>query len=72
MVRIVEEAAWGMWAPPEDAQALAQAIQDLSKQPDPLERLGANGRKYVCEHFDRKTLTGRYHQLLHQVASERK
>ena len=68
MVRIVEEAAWSMWASPEDPKALTQAIQDLSKQPNPRERLGANGRKYVCEHFDRKTVTGRYRQLLHQGA----
>lgn len=68
MVRIVEEAAWGMWVPPEDPKALAQAIQDLSKQPELLERLGSNGRKYVCEYFDRTTVTGRYRQLLHQVA----
>ena len=72
IARLVKEANCGVWIPPEDAQALAQAIQDLWKQPELLERLGANGRRYVCEHFDRKALTGRYHQLLHQAASERK
>ena len=62
----------GVWVPPEDPQSLAQAMQDLSKQAELLERLGSDGRKYVCTQCDRTTVTGRYHKLLHQLASERK
>jgi len=72
IARLVREPDCGVWWPPEEPLALARAIQSFSKQPELLERLGNNGCKYVCEHYDRKALTGRYHELLHQVASKRK
>jgi len=68
IARLVKEANCGILVPPENPHSLAKAIQSLKKQPELLKRLGANGRKYVCENFDRKILTRHYHQLLHQVA----
>ena len=65
---LVQDADCGVWVPPENPHSLAKAIQSLKKQPELLKRLGANGRQYVCENFDRKILTRHYHQLLHQVA----
>jgi len=70
IARLIKEADCGVWVQPENPKALAQTIQDLSKKPALLSKLGANGRRYVCEHFDRKALTGRYRELLHEVASE--
>ena len=72
IARLVQEADCGVWVPPEDPQSLAQSVQQLSQQPELLQRYGANGRSYVVEHFDRKVLTKRYHQLLHQVASTKR
>ena len=71
IARIVKEADCGVWVPPEDPKAMAEAIQDLAKQPDLLERLGSNGREYVVTNFSRPMLVNRYHQLLHEVASEK-
>jgi colanic acid biosynthesis glycosyl transferase WcaI len=68
IARLIQEADCGVWVPPEDPECLAQAVQSLSKQPELLERLGANGRNYVAAHFDRRLVITRYHQLLHQVA----
>jgi len=68
IARLVKEANCGILVPPEDPHSLAKAIKSLLKQPELLKRLGANGRKYVCENFDRKILTRHYHQLFHQVA----
>jgi colanic acid biosynthesis glycosyl transferase WcaI len=68
IARLVQDADCGVWVPPENPHSLAKAIQSLKKQPELLKRLGANGRKYVYENFDRKILTRHYHQLLHQVA----
>ena len=71
IARLVQEADCGVWVPPEDAQSLAKCIQSLSKQPELLERLGANARSCVAAHFDRPMLIRRYHQLLHQVGEKR-
>jgi colanic acid biosynthesis glycosyl transferase WcaI len=68
IARLIQEADCGVWVPPEDPERLAQAVQRLSKEPELLECLGANGRSYVVAHFDRRLLIRRYHQLLHQVA----
>ena len=68
IARLIKEAACGVWVRPEDPECLAQAVESLSKQPELLECLGANGRNYVAAHFGRRLLIRRYHQLLHQVA----
>jgi colanic acid biosynthesis glycosyl transferase WcaI len=67
IARIVQEADCGVWVPPEDPRSLAEAIRRLAQQPDLLQRYGANGRSYVTQHFARRTVTGRYHQLLHEL-----
>jgi len=72
IARLVQEADCGVWVPPEDPQSLAEAIQRLSQQPEMLQRYGANGRRYVTQHFDRHMLTRRYHELLHQIASAKR
>ena len=69
IARLVQQAGCGIWVPPENPKALAEAVQSMKKQPALRERLGANGRRYVCEHYDRKIVTGRYHQLLHELTS---
>ena len=66
---LVKDADCGVLIPPEDPQAMAKAIQTLSKQPDVLERYGANGRDYVVKHFSRVQLVRQYHQLLHEVVA---
>ena len=72
IARLVKDADCGVWVPPENPEAMAEAIRDLAKKPDRLERLRSNGRGYVCEHFDRKKITGRYRELLHEIASGKK
>jgi colanic acid biosynthesis glycosyl transferase WcaI len=72
IARLVQKADCGVWVPPEDPQALAQIIKKLSKQPELLDRYGSNGRRYVTAHFSRRTVTRRYHELLHQVTSKRR
>lgn len=50
--RLVEEAQAGIVVPPEDPEALAGAILHLFERPDRLREFGANGRRFVEEHFD--------------------
>jgi colanic acid biosynthesis glycosyl transferase WcaI len=67
---LVGKAQCGVWVLPEDPRALADKIRTLSRQPEYLDRLGSNGRDYVCKHYSRQKLTQRYHDLLCEVFEE--
>ncbi len=54
---------------PEDPMALAEAILMLAKDPQRRAQQGIIGRRYVTEHFDRRTLAARYLVLLQKVAT---
>ena len=71
IANLVREGNCGVLVPPEDPESLAQAIQNLARQPEFLERLGANGRNYVMAHFGRRKLIRHYLQLLHEVADSK-
>jgi glycosyltransferase involved in cell wall biosynthesis len=58
--RLVTEAGAGVAAPAGDAAALAEAILSLYRMtPEQRGRLGANGRRYFEQHFDRDMLVDR-------------
>jgi nucleoside-diphosphate-sugar epimerase/glycosyltransferase involved in cell wall biosynthesis len=54
--------------PPEDVEALAQAIVHLADDPPLRAALAARGRPFVAAHFDRLTLAHRYLQILERAA----
>jgi glycosyltransferase involved in cell wall biosynthesis len=61
----VREADCGRTVPPEDPQALADAIRSLAAAPpEERERLGANARTYVAEHHDYARLADRLAEVL--------
>jgi len=72
IARLVHACECGIRVPPEDPQSLAQAIRRLARNPGLLDRLGANGRKYVVSHYDRRMLIMRHHRLLQQVAQQKR
>ncbi len=51
--RLVETAAAGICAEPENAEAIAEAIQRLSLDRQAARRMGQLGRRFALEHFDR-------------------
>ncbi len=65
--KIVEEAGAGIAIPPEDAAALASAVETLSQDLETCERYGREGREYVFRCHDRKKLARRYWRLLENV-----
>ncbi len=67
IARLVRVSGCGLDVPPEDPRLLAQAIRSLSRQPEKLRLFGANGRRYVAEHLNRRSLTAQYHKLLNQI-----
>jgi glycosyltransferase involved in cell wall biosynthesis len=64
---IVADAEAGLLFEPENAGALADAVVRLAENPELARRLGANGRRAVTEHYDRRVLAARYAELLQAV-----
>ena len=65
---IIEEAKAGIFMPPEDADALAQAAIALKQDPERHAQLAQNAYNYVHAHFDRRDLARDYAALLSEVA----
>jgi colanic acid biosynthesis glycosyl transferase WcaI len=58
--RILEAAGAGVFSPPEDAAALAAALEGLARDPQGLEAKGERGRAHVEQHYSRPALARRY------------
>lgn len=54
---VVETSGAGVFSPPGDPEALADAVARLADAPQQRERMGNAGRSYVLEHFDRAQLS---------------
>lgn len=65
LARVASQA--GRLIPPEDLQALCQAIVELGNQPDLRRALGERGRAYAQENFDRAIILARLEHTLRQV-----
>jgi glycosyltransferase involved in cell wall biosynthesis len=61
---LVEASGAGIVVPPEDAGALAEALQALAANPELRGRLGAAGRRAVERDFGREAWLRRWHELL--------
>lgn len=61
---LIERAQAGIYVPPGDADALAQAVVRLRAEPELAERLGRQGREHVSAHYDRAQLAG---QMQHEL-----
>ena len=70
--QVVEQAGGGVFVPPGDPAAMAQAIRDLACDPVAARRMGLAGRKYVAAHFDRSTLANGMEAILSQAAAARR
>ncbi len=57
----------GLVVPPEEPQALADAIRYLKANPSEAERLGRNGRRVVEEQFDRRKVLERFADYLEKL-----
>lgn len=59
----------GVWVPPEDPTALAQAIERLYHNPAEVQRLGAQARHYAVEQYAYQRALDRYESLFEEVRS---
>lgn len=65
---LVERAGAGLFAEPENPEALAGVIRRLHGDIAAAEEMGRRGRAYVIEHFDRRQLALRYLAELESIA----
>lgn len=66
---MLHEADCGLAFEPGNGAELAAAAVRLADDPAEAARLGANGRRYVLEHFDRRRLAHDYLALLERVCA---
>ena len=69
--RLAEEHRAGIYTPPGDEQALADALVRLARDPALVEELGRNGRELAEREFDGRMLASRFRDTLRDVVSER-
>jgi glycosyltransferase involved in cell wall biosynthesis len=68
---VVEAAGGGLFVPPGDAQALADTISRLSREPDQAQQMGHAARDYVVKHFNRRQQATQFGELLERLISVR-
>jgi colanic acid biosynthesis glycosyl transferase WcaI len=62
--KIVEEAEAGVFVPPENSQALVDAIVELAAHPERRLEMGRGGRKHILQHFSRESKSSDYIGIL--------
>lgn len=67
--QVVEEADCGIFIPPGDPQALADAIREMYNHPEHARSQGQRGREYVEKNFDRAKLAEKLLQILERMVS---
>ncbi len=69
--RVVEAAQAGMFIPPGDPGALAEAVRRLAAEPSLGQRMGRAGHAYVGVHFDRRSLAQKMAQVMERTLQAR-
>jgi glycosyltransferase involved in cell wall biosynthesis len=70
--RVIDEARCGVTAPPDDPAALAEAVLALFRMPPAArEAMGARGREYFIEHFEREKLLDQLEDCMREAAEAR-
>jgi len=66
--QVIEDARGGIYVPPGDPMALANAIRDLADNPVEARDMGARARRYVVEHFNREDQARAFAYLIASLA----
>jgi glycosyltransferase involved in cell wall biosynthesis len=64
---IIESSGAGIYVPPENPDALVEAIMQLQRQPALREFMGRNGREYIVRHLSRQRTAIEYEDVLNAV-----
>jgi len=68
---VVETADGGLFAPPGNPEALAEAVLTYYRNPDLRRRHGQNARRYVVAHFDRTQQAQQLETVLQQMGRKK-
>jgi len=71
MREVIESAGAGIFVPPGDASALANAIRKLADDPVAARRMGKAGRAYLEKHFDRAELANQMEKVILETAQKK-
>ena len=69
---LVTAAGCGLVTEPGNAAQLREAVEALAANPERAKAMGRKGREYVDEHFNRRKIAQRLHDLLAEVARKRR
>ena len=67
---VVEDAGAGLYAEPENARAIADAILAFRDDPQRAAEMGRSGLQHVREHFSREELAGRFLAVVEDLAGK--
>ena len=70
VAEIVKEFDCGIVVEPDNPEALAQTILELSGNPQYLKEMGRRGREAVVKYFSREATCNQYQQLFHEVVKK--
>ena len=65
--QLVEQAEAGLAVPPGDPEALAQAVQIMASDREKARAMGASGRLFVEENFNRQLLASKLNTLMENM-----
>lgn len=65
---VIETSGGGIFVPPGNDEALAEAVLNLQSSPELRERMGKNARCYVSQHFERESQARQLAELLHKLS----
>ncbi|RUR84077.1 glycosyltransferase family 4 protein [Chlorogloeopsis fritschii PCC 9212] len=68
--RAIRQSGGGIIVPPEDPDALAQAILDLYQHPNKVQTLGYNSRQYATEQYAFEQALNHYESLFYTVTAD--
>ncbi len=69
--QVVDGAKAGLFVPPGDPRALAEAVEELAGDPERARSMGRRGRKYVERHFDRADQAQKLRLILEAEVAKR-
>jgi glycosyltransferase involved in cell wall biosynthesis len=65
---VIESSGAGVFVPPGNPHALAEAIGSLADDPARAEEMGRLGRQHIEAHFDRNALAAKLEQLMQEMS----
>jgi len=68
--KAVQTSGGGWVVPPEDPEAIAQAIRQLKAAPDTLEKLSQQGRQYALDNYSFREALDRYEAIFETVIND--